>query len=116
MPSVDFHEKDIPLWSKLMSVLDQKKQEITVSRRVYSLSSQILLGVNMAISILQTNLLTAKKGPIIASCCHGQNMTKLIQKSTFSLSILAPTFPEPDFIKALRGYSFSEENHKILVF
>lgn len=66
MPSVDFHEKDIPFWSELMSVFDWKKKkrkrkkEITVSRRVYSLSSQIPLGVNMAISILQTNLLAAK--------------------------------------------------------
>ena len=61
MPSVDFHAKDISLCSKLISAPDQKKQEITVSRRVHSLTSRIPLGVKMAMSILQTNLIAAKK-------------------------------------------------------
>lgn len=46
---------------KTDSSLRLKKQQTTVSGRVYSLSSQIPLGVKMAISTLQTNLLAAKK-------------------------------------------------------
>lgn len=70
----------------------------------------------MAMSILQTNLLAAKKAYKSLLLSRSEHETKLIQKSTFGLSILAPTFPEPVFIKAQREYSFSEENHRIFLF